>query len=271
MKKHIWTVAFALLLGLITMPLQAQQTPTHLRDLLNEQSRFAENDMHSRGYVNVAGAQSSRGVYTYWWNQQREECVCILTQEARYVSITETSPVDCNREVHANATDNKNKGAAIAIGAAAAAVIGAAILSNKSHHHDDNKHYDNHETEAAFEQGYRDGKYHRPYHNIFRDNAHTQAYSKGYEAGVEERQHETSYHSNRGGYQAHFNINDLRGRQLADVNRELKNRGFRLTDSNDASRDNYYQWWYNNQTRQCYMLEYYNAYLRNITAVSRCN
>ena len=270
MKTKGFLLACLAFLGFSTETM-AQNTPNNLRDLLNEQSRFAENDMHDRGYVNVAGAQGSRGVYTYWWNQQREECVCILTKDARYVSITETSGIDCNREVHANASDNKNKGVGLAIGAAAAAVIGAAILSNKSHHHEDNKHYDNHETEAAFEQGYRDGKYHRSYHNPFRDDAHTSAYAKGYEAGVEERTHETTYHSNRGGYQSYFNINNLRGRQISEVNRELRNRGFQMTESNIGSRDDKYEWWYNRDTRQCHMLYFQNAYLREINKVDSCN
>ena len=259
------------LLGLFAFSVQAQQTPSNLRDLLDEQSRFAENTMHDRGYVNVAGSQSSRGVYTYWWNQQRNECVCVLTNNARYVSIKDTSPIDCIREVHADAADNKNKGAGLAIGAAAAAIIGAAILSNKSHHHDDDKHYDDHETEGAFEQGYRDGKYHRSYHNPFNDDAHVKAYAKGFEAGVDERANETSYHSNRGGYQSHTNIQDLRGREIVEVNKLMRGRGFELTDESLGSDGDSLEWWFNRQTRQCYMLGYNGTYLRQITKVEKCD
>jgi hypothetical protein len=270
MKKRVLLMTCLGFLGFITGAL-AQKTPSNLMDLVRENSRFAAETMKERGYFNVAGAQSSRGVYTYWWNPQKEECVCILTSDAKYQSILETSPTDCNQNVHAHAEEHKNKGAGLAIGAAAAAIIGAAILSNKSHHHEDNKHYDNHETEAAFEQGYRDGKYHRSYHNPFRDNAHTEAYAKGYEAGVDERTHETSYHSNRGGYRSYFNINNLRGLQIAEVNRELRNRGFEMTDSNILSRGDKYEWWYNRDTRQCHMLYFRNAYLSEISRVNRCN
>lgn len=257
------------LLGFFALSAQAQQTPSNLRDLLDEKSRFAENTMNERGYVNVAGAESSKGVYSYWWNQQRNECVCVLTNNARYVSIKDTSPIDCNRNVHANATDNKNKGAGLAVGAAAAAIIGAAILSNKSHHHDDNKHYDDHETEGAFEQGYRDGKFHTSYHNPFNDDSHVQAYAKGYQAGVDERESETSYHSGRGGYQSHTNIYDLKGRPISEVNRELRNRGFEMTDQNGSGGDAM-EWWSNRQTSQCYMLSFNNSYLRQIDKVDSC-
>ncbi len=270
MRTKVFLWAFLAFLG-FTTGVMAQKTPSNLMDLVREDSRFAAETMKDRGYVNVAGAQSSRGVYTYWWNPQKEECVCILTNQAKYVSITETSPIDCNQEVHAHADEHKNKGAGLAIGAAAAAIIGAAILSNKSHHHDDNKHYDDHETEAAFEQGYRDGRYHKSYHNIYPDDDRTKAYANGFQAGVEERTHETSYHSNRGGYRPYFNINNLKGQQIAEVNRELRNRGFVKTDENDASRDDYYQWWYNRDTRQCHMLHFRNAYLREITRVNSCN
>ena len=51
------------LLGLFAFSVQAQQTPSNLQDLLDENSRFAENTMYDRGYVNVAGSQSSRGLY----------------------------------------------------------------------------------------------------------------------------------------------------------------------------------------------------------------
>lgn len=271
MRTHLISFLFSLLFGFVITGIHAQQTPADLRDLLNERASFAESDMHDRGYVNVAGAESSRGVYTYWWNQQRNECVCVLTSNGRYNSITTTSPVDCNRNTHASqANEKNNSGAAIAVGAIAAAAIGAAILSNKSHHHKDNQHYDDSNTEAAFEQGYRDGLYHKPYHNPFRDQAHTRAYGDGYEAGVDQRTHETSYHSNRGGYQEHFNVHNLKGRDIDNVERQLKQHGFRLTDSNDVADGQYMQWWYQERTRQCYMLEYRYGMLRDINSVRSC-
>lgn len=269
MQMKFLSLALLIFLGL-SSGLWAQRTPINLQDLIREDARFAANTMAERGYVNVGGANSSRGVYTYWWHPEEKECVSVLTKNGQYVDIAGTSPIDCNQNVHAHADEHKNKGVGIALGAAAAAIVGAAILSNKSHHHEDNQHYDDHEAEAAFEQGYRDGKYHRSYHNVFRDDKSSQAYSKGYEAGVDERQHETTYHSNRGGYRAHFNLEGLKGLQKYDVHQELKGRGFVMTDENAASQDDYYEWWQNNDTRQCYMLHFYNAYLREIDEVSSC-
>lgn len=271
MKTIPHPILCALLFCLGMAGIKAQQTPADLRDLVNERASFGESDMHDRGYVNVAGAQSSRGVYTYWWNQERNACVCVLTSDGRYNSITTTSPVDCNRNVHASEAGKKNNtGAAVAVGAIAAAAIGAAILSNKSHHHSDNQHYDDSDTEAAFEQGYRDGLYHKPYHNPFRDEAHTRAYGDGYEAGVDQREHETSYHSSRGGYQEHFNIHNLKGKAIDNVEEQLKRQGFRLTDTNDVADGQYMQWWFQERSRQCYMLEYRYGLLRDINSVRSC-
>ncbi len=72
------------------------------------------------------------------------------------------------------------------------------------------------------------------------------------------------------GNKGKFNIQSLRGKQIAQNRQTLRSRGFRMTDSNDASRDEYYEWWYNSNTRECYMLRYYNATLREVTAVQSC-
>ncbi|MGA9239665.1 hypothetical protein, partial [Robiginitalea sp.] len=79
----------------------------------------------------------------------------------------------------------------------------------------------------------------------------------------------TSYHSGRGGYQSHTNIYDLKGRPISEVNRELRNRGFEMTDQNGSGGDAM-EWWSNRQTSQCYMLSFNNSYLRQIDKVDSC-
>lgn len=269
MKMNTITLFVLVFASFFGTSVLAQQTPGNLRHLIDERASFAENDMKNLGYVNTGGSSSSNGVYTYWWNQNQNECVCVRTTDGRYASITSTSAIDCNHDVHVSG-DKKNTGAAVAVGAAAAAIIGAAILSNKSHHHKDNQHYNDHNTEAAFEQGYRDGLYNKPYHNSFKGNDQTRAYSDGYEAGVDQNHSETTHHSNHGGYREHFNINHLRGENVDNVNAELKRNGFRMTDTNDVADGQYMEWWYQQQTRQCYMLEYNFGTLKRITSVQSC-
>lgn len=67
---------------------------------------------------------------------------------------------DCN-QYHKDESD-KNKAAAVAIGAAA--LIGAAIFAHKSHERDD-KHSQDERSVAEFDRGYRDGLHHERYHS----------------------------------------------------------------------------------------------------------
>ncbi len=250
-----WTlIAASLLLVTVALPgaASAQQTPSHLADLLGVSARSGDGAMHERGYVHIDTQKWSDASYSHWWSANRRDCVTVATRNGRFDGITEAPPADCNQTAVSSGGDDAAVGAAIALGAAA--LIGAIASSqHKSHHHDDGAHTSDAFSESEFERGHSDGLY----NHSFDDYNNTAAYREGYDSGVEQRHHNTSYrvHSGRNerGYQpAHeaARFESLANTSLQGANEKLRDWGFQDREhfGDNTTR---YAIWYNRSTGQC--------------------
>ncbi len=91
--KMICTISALLFPALASVSALAQ--PTGLDDMVGARAGQAENELRNRGYRNVRGEKGDDRSYTYWWSDDRRQCVSIATMNGRYDSITPTTAPDC--------------------------------------------------------------------------------------------------------------------------------------------------------------------------------
>ena len=75
----------------------AQAQTTGLEDLVGARGGQAEGELQRRGYGFVRVEKSDDRSYTYWWSDERRQCVTIATMDGRYASIQPTLPPDCRK------------------------------------------------------------------------------------------------------------------------------------------------------------------------------
>lgn len=232
--------------------------PGSVRDLVSARAAGGESTLEQRGFTMVHGMTQDGGKITFWWNPNTKECVKVDTYDGKFASIDQVSNADCNQR----ASNGADKTAAVAIGAAA--ILGIAALASKSHQRGDR--YQDENSTAEYERGYRDGLYNQSYHNYTRSDA----YSNGYSSGVEQRGHETRYRSNNyyaGGYSDFARVNDLEGRSRDSAGLELMNRGFALRDNKKVEDGRYMTYW-RAVSRQCVILHSQGGYVVSLESVS---
>lgn len=235
------------------------EAPGSVRDLVGARAAGGESTLEDRGFTLHHGSTKDDSKINYWWNPNTKECVKVTTYDGKFESINKTSNADCGQR----SAKNNDAGVAIAVGAAA--LLGIAALSSKSHHRGDK--YNNQQSTADFERGYRDGLYNQTYHNYGRSDA----YSDGYSQGVEQRGHETSYRGNSynsGGYTANVYVGDLNGQSRESATSQLRSRGFALRDDKRTDDGRYRTFW-NSNTKQCLVMVSRNGYVNSIDNVSR--
>ena len=76
---------------------RAGDTAPDLADLVGARAGQAEGELERRGYAYATGSTSGSAKYSSWFNRSTGRCVMIRTEEGRYQSIVQTSPVDCGR------------------------------------------------------------------------------------------------------------------------------------------------------------------------------
>lgn len=76
---------------------RAGDTAPDLADLVGAKAGQAEGELQRRGYTYAEGSTSGNAKYGSWYNRSTGRCVMIRTEEGRYQSIVQTSPVDCGR------------------------------------------------------------------------------------------------------------------------------------------------------------------------------
>jgi hypothetical protein len=76
---------------------QAGETAHDLADLVGAKAGQAEGELERRGYSYATGSTSGNAKYSSWYNRATHRCVMIRTEDGRYQSIVQTSPVDCGR------------------------------------------------------------------------------------------------------------------------------------------------------------------------------
>ncbi len=70
---------------------------TGLDDMVGARAGQAEGELQRRGYRNVGAEKGDDRSYTYWWNEDRRQCVSIATMDGRYASVTPSTPPDCGK------------------------------------------------------------------------------------------------------------------------------------------------------------------------------
>jgi len=76
---------------------RAGDTAPDLADLVGAKAGQAEGELQRRGYTYATGSTSGNAKYSSWFNHSTGRCVMIRTEQGRYQSIVQTSPVDCGR------------------------------------------------------------------------------------------------------------------------------------------------------------------------------
>jgi hypothetical protein len=220
----------------------AQTLPGSVRDLVGVRASSGEAALETRGFTFISGGTKDDRKLGYWWNGNAKECIRVTTYDGSFEQLGVASKADCHQK-----SGNNDAAAAAAIGAAA--LIGAIALTHKSHDHDNDRHYDDMNSEAQFERGYRDGLYNHSYHNYDRSNS----YSSGYQNGIRARGYHSEYRGGSyysGGYSSHVSLRDLEGRDRSYVTGQLLGRGFVVRDSKKTDEGRYATYW-NGSSRQC--------------------
>ena len=96
--RLIGPVSLALAIALsasASVPASARSGSTGLNDLVGARAGQAEAELQRRGYRNVRGEKGDDRSYAYWWSEDRNQCVSIVTANGRYESITPTTAPDC--------------------------------------------------------------------------------------------------------------------------------------------------------------------------------
>lgn len=79
----------------IAAPVVAQSTG--LEDMVGARAGQAEGELQRRGYRNVGGEKSDDRSYTFWWSDERRQCVTIATMDGRYASVMPSPAPDCRQ------------------------------------------------------------------------------------------------------------------------------------------------------------------------------
>ncbi|TCM16530.1 hypothetical protein EDF56_107109 [Novosphingobium sp. PhB165] len=101
MAFHSRVIALAALLAM-AVPSASGAQSTGLEDMVGARAGQAEAELHRRGYRNVGGEKGDDRSYTYWWNEDRHQCVSISTMNGHYETVTQTPPPDCHRNASGN-------------------------------------------------------------------------------------------------------------------------------------------------------------------------
>ena len=196
-----------------------------------------ERALRDRGFAFVSHEQNSRGYdYSYWWDEDDDDCVRVEEFGGRIQMITDASDQDCGHHLNSDTT--------AVLGVAAGAAILGAIFGSR--HKDDDRDENRRDTDREYERGYNDGLHNASYQN----RRGTREYSAGYEAGVNQRDANLRHRSGRDGYASTVRIRDLQGARARSAMDTIERRGFRQVD-NFTSGNTRYSIQYNRDTRQC--------------------
>lgn len=79
------------------VPFVAKAQTTGLEDMVGARAGQGEQELQRRGYANIRSEKGDDRAYSYWWNDDRRQCVTIATMNGRYDSIQPTTPPDCRK------------------------------------------------------------------------------------------------------------------------------------------------------------------------------
>ena len=95
--------------GLILLSLGAQAASTsHLDDLIDMRASSGEHQLEERGYTYKNTVKVSSSSITYWWSEDREQCIAVTTKEGRYSAIMNQPSTVCGNSSSSHSRDNKH-------------------------------------------------------------------------------------------------------------------------------------------------------------------
>jgi uncharacterized protein YraI len=102
-----------------------------MQDLVGARGGQAEHIFGERGWTYVTGGKSDTEAYTYWWHEERKDCMKVTTFDGRYTALEEAKDKDCGKS-------GSNAGTVAAVAAVGALALGALLLSKKDKNKNDN-------------------------------------------------------------------------------------------------------------------------------------
>ena len=271
MKKLIYA---ALILGILSVPGFAQETPRDLRDLVGARASSGESELRRRGYSFVKGEDGGDRKFSYWWNSRRKACVTIATVDGRYDSIAPAFESSCQNGGGADQSGQVApptwavgtfygrgpNGERITLTISNTGSVQADINGGMSY--------------GVFISGNRFningaiGRVTRQRNGILTtrvDNGEQIAYSRTASGG-----------GNQGGGnqgEAGVDVSDLVGARASSGERELQSRGFRNVDGFKRGNTSYTIWW-RRQSQQCVQVATANGRYDSLVDIGqhpRCN
>ncbi|MCM8557616.1 hypothetical protein [Sphingomicrobium sediminis] len=240
-------------IALVAVPAPAIADPA--RQLVDINGMYAgpgERALRDRGFAFVSHERNSRGYdYSYWWDEDDDDCVRVEEYDGRVQSISDASDQDCGHHL--------SSGVETALGVAAGAAILGAIFGSKGH--DDDRDENQRNSDREYDRGYTDGLHNASYHN----RRGTDEYASGYRAGVTQRNANLRHHDRRGGYSDYADWRDLVGARATAID-QLNNRGFEQVDNFVSGNARYSIWW-REGSRQCLQVITADGRLENITDI----
>jgi len=240
-----------LLCLIFSCTLLAQGPARDLQDIVGERGSYAEMDLEKRGYVHIKTTKFGYDVYSNWWSPSKKKCVTYHLADGKVRAVSNAASFDCNKSSNQGYSQSNSN-------------------NHSSYHHNNSSHYDNGDQDMAFERGHTDALHNKSYHNIYGDQNLKNAYSNGYQSGVTQRSNNTNYHSGRGGYQAHSQVNDVVGMQVETAVEKMGSKGFTIVDQYKHDGKTY-RIFYNSKTRQCVELRSMHGKVGHVENSTRCN
>jgi hypothetical protein len=96
---RIYYFAPSLILGFAASA--TAQTPGDVADLVGARGAGGESELQRRGYTLVRTQEGDDRKWSNWWNAARQQCLSVVTMNARYDSITSTPAPDCGQRANA--------------------------------------------------------------------------------------------------------------------------------------------------------------------------
>ncbi len=86
-----------LLVASLSASVAAQDTPSHLQDLVGARAAGGETQLESRGYEFIKSQKGTDRIWANWWNPSNQQCLSVVTYDGRYDSIVVAPKLDCDQ------------------------------------------------------------------------------------------------------------------------------------------------------------------------------
>lgn len=271
-------IYMTLILGMLSIPAFAQDTPRDLRDLVGARASSGESELRRRGFTFVKTEEGGDRKWSNWWNNRRNLCITVVTMNGRYNSIVDSPAFDCNRGNNAGGGGNNNNQQMNPPAWAVGTFYGSGpngeritlTISNTGNVQADingGMSYGIYITGNRFNINGAIARVTRQRNGILTtrvDNGEQIAYSRTTWGG-----------GNQGGNQGgnKVDVSDLVGARASSGEREMQSRGFRNVDGFKTGNTSYTIWW-RRQSRQCIQVATANGRYDSLVDIQthpRCN